>query len=107
MTRVVILLSTPAGHMSVYFASRAHALKAVADWHEWQIASFGAYPGQPQFQNQLLTGTDPKDPPGVISWSVILKAIVGMYLPNDEPTAQERIADAIERQSREGDEWKQ
>lgn len=114
-TRVVVMLETPASHFSVYFATKAAAHVFVASWAEWQRNTLTLHPGffpdevrgaGFMLQSQLLSGGHPDDPPGTVRWSVLLKSIVGMYIANDEPTPAERVAAAIERQAREGDEWR-
>lgn len=90
-TRIVVL--THGGNrLSAYFPSLQDAADYIAQWVEHEF---------------LRNKREPCE--HLDYWAVNAKFVIGMYIANDQPTAQERMAAAAEKIARgecPGDEWK-
>ncbi len=106
-TRVVILLATPPGYLSAYYATRAEALDVIEGWRKRQQERIDN--GQwNDTEISLHIATDTEDP-ARIALAVMAKFVIGMYLPDEAPNMTERHIQAVEKIAANmtgGDEWK-
>ncbi len=92
MTRVVIIVAG-GEHIFAYFGTRERAKAYIAGWVAWVRANEG------QHSTELLLD----DAGECVS---IARAVLAMYIPEDRPTATERVANALEKQVNTGEEWR-
>ncbi len=110
-TRVILLLNVPAGHACVYYETRAEACKVVAEWHGRQTERMKA--GTLPETETIIFGAG--ESPTSMSLAILARHIVGMYIPDQDPTAEAMVRlvnaqDEMIRLQKEqmdsGNEWK-
>ena len=104
-TDVIVQLSGGSWQRLI-FATRSDALDFIESWvnackqgmkdGNLQATISGVWPS-----NSIIAGEEDR-----IAAAVLGQCVIGMWIPDNTPTAPERIAAVLEKSVKDGDEWK-
>ena len=100
-TRVIIQLAG-GNFVTAHYASADDASELIRRWADGCLKRINNG-DLDSLETSLYTGTDSA---GRLGMAVLARYIIAMYIPRDEKTAADRMADVMEKCHNEGDEWR-
>jgi hypothetical protein len=103
-TRVVVMLYG-GEYISTYHPTEKAAKAYIGEWvagckKRIEAGEVGS------IDTRLLTGGVPGEPEDELCWAALAQYIIGMYIPDNRPSAGERVAAVLEKQISDGEDWK-